>query len=45
MNVHEWGIPKFRQCRMFALGVIPEYQDKAVDGLIYRWIRETFRRK
>ena len=30
-----WGIPRLKRYRMFALGVIPEYQGKAVDSLIY----------
>ncbi len=30
------GIPRLRRYRMFALGVIPEYQGKAIDSLIYR---------
>jgi ribosomal protein S18 acetylase RimI-like enzyme len=30
-----WGIPRLRRYRMFALGVIPEYQGKAVDSLLY----------
>ncbi|MBN1180014.1 MAG: hypothetical protein JXD18_12440 [Anaerolineae bacterium] len=36
-----WGIPRLRQYRMFALGVIPEYQGKAVDSLIYRALYES----
>lgn len=35
------GIPRLRRYRMFALGVIPEYQGKAVDSLIYRLLHET----
>jgi hypothetical protein len=35
------GIPKLRRYRMFALGVIPEYQGKAVDSLIYRAMNES----
>ena len=31
-----WGIPRLRRYRMFALGVIPEFQGKAVDSLLYR---------
>lgn len=34
------GIPGLRRYRMFALGVIPEYQGKAVDSLIYRALYE-----
>jgi GNAT superfamily N-acetyltransferase len=30
------GIPRLRRYRMFALGVAPEYQGKAIDSLIYR---------
>jgi hypothetical protein len=36
-----WGIPRLRRYRMFALGVIPEYQGKAVDSLIYRSLYES----
>lgn len=35
-----WGIPRLKRYRMFALGVIPEYQSKAVDSLIYRALNE-----
>jgi GNAT superfamily N-acetyltransferase len=35
------GIPRLRRYRMFALGVIPEYQGKAVDSLLYRAIHDT----
>lgn len=35
-----WGIPRLRRYRMFALGVIPEYQGKAVDSLLYRAMHE-----
>lgn len=35
------GIPRLRRYRMFALGVVPEYQGKAVDSLIYRAMYET----
>lgn len=34
------GIPRLRRYRMFALGVIPEYQGKAVDSLLYRALYE-----
>lgn len=30
------GLPRLRQYRMWALGVVPEYQRKAVDSLLYR---------
>ncbi|HUI87454.1 MAG TPA: hypothetical protein VLX61_01890 [Anaerolineales bacterium] len=30
------GIPRLKRYRMFALGVVPEYQGKAVDSLLYR---------
>ena len=30
------GLPKLHQFRMWALGVIPEYQGKAIDTLLYR---------
>ena len=36
-----WGIPRLRQYRMFALGVIPEFQGKAVDSLLYRALYES----
>jgi hypothetical protein len=36
-----WGIPRLRRYRMFALGVIPEYQGMAIDSLIYRAMHET----
>jgi GNAT superfamily N-acetyltransferase len=35
------GISRLRRYRMFALGVIPEYQGKAIDSLIYRAMHET----
>jgi GNAT superfamily N-acetyltransferase len=35
------GIPYLRRYRMFALGVIPEYQGKAVDSLLYRVMKDT----
>ncbi|MBI4731412.1 MAG: hypothetical protein HY781_04670, partial [Chloroflexi bacterium] len=35
------GIPRLRRYRMFALGVLPEYQGKAIDSLIYRAMYET----
>ncbi len=35
------GIPRLQRYRMFALGVIPEYQGKAVDSLIYRALYES----
>jgi ribosomal protein S18 acetylase RimI-like enzyme len=35
------GIPRLSRYRMFALGVIPEYQGKAVDSLIYRALHES----
>ena len=34
------GVPKIRQYRMWALGVVPAYQRKAVDALIYRRLYE-----
>ena len=36
-----WGIPRLRRYRMFALGVAPEYQGKAVDSLLYRALYES----
>jgi len=35
------GIPRLRKYRLFALGVIPEYQRKAVDSLLYRALNES----
>lgn len=35
------GIPKLKRYRMFALGVIPEYQGKAVDALLYKALHEN----
>jgi GNAT superfamily N-acetyltransferase len=35
------GIPRLRRYRMFALGVVPEYQGKAIDSLIYRAMHDT----
>ena len=35
------GIPRLRRYRMFALGVVPEYQGKAVDSLLYRALNES----
>lgn len=35
------GIPRLTRYRMFALGVIPEYQGKAVDSLLYRALNEA----
>jgi ribosomal protein S18 acetylase RimI-like enzyme len=34
------GIPRLRRYRMFALGVVPAYQGKAVDSLLYRTMNE-----
>lgn len=35
------GIPRLQQYRMFALGVIPKFQGKAVDSLLYRALHES----
>jgi ribosomal protein S18 acetylase RimI-like enzyme len=35
------GLPRIRQYRMWALGVVPEYHGKAVDALMYRKLHET----
>lgn len=40
-----WGIPRLRRYRMFALAVIPEYQYKAVDSLLYRALNDSLRSK
>jgi len=34
-------LPKIRQYRMFALGVIPEYHGKGIDSLLYRALYES----
>jgi ribosomal protein S18 acetylase RimI-like enzyme len=34
------GLPRLRQFRMWALGVVPEYHAKAVDALMYRKLYE-----
>lgn len=31
-----WGVPRLRQYRLWALGVLPEYHGKGVDALLYR---------
>ena len=31
-----FGLKKLRQYRMWALGVVPEYQGKAIDTLLYK---------
>ena len=36
-----WGIPRLRRYRLFALGVVPEFQGKAVDSLLYRALYES----
>ncbi len=36
-----WGLPRLRQFRLFALGVTPEYQGKAIDALMYRRLYEV----
>ncbi|MFZ2098663.1 MAG: hypothetical protein WAV05_18685 [Anaerolineales bacterium] len=36
-----WQLPRLRQYRMFALGVIPEYQGLGIDSLIYRALYEA----
>ncbi len=35
------GIPRLKQYRMFALGVIPEFHGKGIDSLIYRALYES----
>jgi GNAT superfamily N-acetyltransferase len=34
------GLPRLRQYRMWALGVVPAYQRKAIDALLYRRLYE-----
>jgi len=36
-----YGIPRLRHYRIFALAVIPEYQGKGIDSLIYRALYES----
>ncbi len=40
-----WGLPRLRQYRMWALGVVPEYQRRAVDALLYRKTYEALYRR
>jgi len=35
------GLPRLRRYRMFALGVIPEYQGRGIDSLLYRGLYES----
>ena len=35
------GLPRLRNYRLFALGVIPEYHGKGIDALIYRALYEA----
>jgi GNAT superfamily N-acetyltransferase len=35
------GLPKLRNYRLFALGVIPEYHGKGIDSLLYRALYES----
>ena len=35
------GIPRLKNYRMFALGVIPEYHGLGIDSLIYRALYES----
>jgi GNAT superfamily N-acetyltransferase len=36
-----FGLPRLRAYRMFALGVVPEYQGKGIDSLLYRALYES----
>jgi GNAT superfamily N-acetyltransferase len=36
-----WQLPRLKQYRMFALGVIPEYHGLGIDSLIYRALYEA----
>lgn len=40
-----WGRRKIRQYRVWALGIIPEYQRKAIDTLFYKRLYEVFSHK
>lgn len=35
-----WGLPRLKQYRMWALGVIPEFHGRAIDTLLYRRLYE-----
>lgn len=35
------GLPRLKRYRLFALGVLPEYQGKGIDSLIYRALYEA----
>jgi len=39
------GISRLRNYRLWALGVVPEYQGKAVDALLYRRTYEVLKEK
>ena len=36
-----FGLPRLKRYRMFALGVAPDYQGKAIDSLLYRALYES----
>lgn len=36
-----FGLPRLKKYRLFALGVLPEYQKKGIDSLIYRALYEA----
>jgi ribosomal protein S18 acetylase RimI-like enzyme len=36
-----WELPRLQHFRLFALGVIPEYQGKGIDSLLYRALYES----
>jgi len=38
-----FGLPKIRQYRMWGLGVVPEYQGKAIDTLLYKATYEALK--
>lgn len=40
-----WGLPRLRRYRLFALAVLPEYQRKAIDSLLYRALHESLMAK
>jgi GNAT superfamily N-acetyltransferase len=40
-----FGLPRLKQYRLWALGVVPEYQGKAVDALMYRRLYEVLHPK
>jgi GNAT superfamily N-acetyltransferase len=36
-----WGLPRIKNYRLFALGVVPEYHGKGIDSLLYRALYDS----